>query len=625
MMPGSRSICRECRLAWKRKGSKAVAIGIGQARPWLTLLISLLFVVPAWAATQKLQWTGPAESLDVIAGYRLYLGTESGTYTTVFDLGLPVTGIAGEFEASVEVPEGQVFYAAIASYREDGEEITWSSEMTLGESTGRVASPVTEEKGDTPMRSDLPGAVAVFPLHSMGVTSGTGRLLTAPRGDPRLFVVEREGLVRIVEGGIQRAVPFLDLGDQTDWVDGGGLISLAFDPGYEDTGHFFVTHTASDGELILTRFTVSDDPYQADPFSGVEILSVLLPYRGNPGGGLAFGSDGSLFVAIGDGGGPEDPGEFAQDGEVLLGKILRLDVGRPPRGDALPSANGYYAVPANNPFLGDENVRDEIWGLGLQNPGHLSVDSRTGDLWIADRGSQRRHEIDWERGGAPGGQNFAWDLAEGTDCQVEGSDSACAAETLEEPVVEYPVTENRCGVVGGFAYRGSVPDRHGEYFFMDGCTGQFWSYNREAQTFADWSGIFAWSDLDEVQAVAMGEGGTGELFLLGSDSGIYKLGSGISECSDGLDNDGDGLTDYPDDPGCADAASALELALCDDGLDNDGDGAVDIDDSECSARHENGEVRSALLTDLTSEPLCGLGAEVILLLPILRGLRRLTT
>ncbi|MFP6640308.1 MAG: PQQ-dependent sugar dehydrogenase, partial [Myxococcota bacterium] len=493
MMIERRSAPRPCRAAWEGKGSIAVHTRVVLAGRWMLAGIALLFAGEAFSATQTVQWQGLAASEGSIAGYRLYLGPVSGIYTTVFDLGLPTADGAGEFEAWVDVPEGEVFYAVIASYGEEGGEKTRSSEIILGGPTDVSARPLPQDGIDSSQEQDRRWPITVAPLQAMGATRGTGRMLTAPSGDPRLFVVEREGAVRIVEGGLQRGVPFLDLDDQTAWVDGGGLISLAFDPDYAQNGHFFVTHTSPEGEFILTRFSVSDDLYEADPFSGVEILSLLLPYRGNPGGGLAFDADGYLLVAIGDGGGEGDPADLAQDGEVLLGKVLRLDVADRRRPDSVPSREGPYALPADNPFLDDETVRDEIWAFGLRDPGHLSVDSRTGDLWIADRGGRSRHEVDWEPGDTAGGHNYAWDVAEGTQCQVAGSARRCTSTEWTDPVVEYAVTETHCGVVGGFAYRGVLPERQGEYFFMDGCTGQFWSYDREAEAFADWSRVFSGS------------------------------------------------------------------------------------------------------------------------------------
>ena len=562
----------------------------------LGLLLALLLAGPAWGAAQALRWQGPPGVEAQIAGYRLYVGERVGEYDRVFDLGLPHLGETDMFGAVVEVAEGEVLYGALASYDREGNESDLSQELVLRALTQGAEDPGRGESDET---SDpgRPDSVASF--LAMGATSGSARSVTSPPGDPRLFVVEQTGQVRLIEGGIQRAKPFLDLGDQTDWVDGGGLMSLAFDPDYAQNGYLYVTHTDSEGYFLLTRFTADADAYSADPFSAVGILEVLLPYRGNPGGGLAFGRDRNLFVGIGDGGGTGDPGQMAQDGKVMQGKVLRIDVSERP----LVVSNGRgkleYGIPETNPFADDERVRDEVWAVGLHNPEEISVDPLSGDLWVADRGERLRHEVNWESGERGGGLNYAWNVIEGTRCYSEASSSSCGASQFLKPAVEYAVINDDCGVAGGHVYRGAFPDWQGRYFFVDECRGELWSYDFDAHELADWSSAFATAELDDVRAVAMGQGGNGELFIVGSDWGVYKLGTDRPECGDGFDNDGDGRVDYPQDPGCEDEFSSLENALCDDGIDNDGDNLIDRLDPQCTAGYDNREAQSGLFMELS--------------------------
>ena len=558
---------------------------------WLGLLV-LLLAGPAWGSPQALRWQGPTDSEIRIVGYRLYMGDKSGEYDRFFDVGLPRLDEGGVFGAIVEVPQGGSLYAALTSYDEEGNESDLSEEMVLRSlvpGPGERLPPAFAESAGS-----VPPAYAAS-LLAMGATTGQSRLVTSPPGDPRLFAVDQRGNVNVIEGGFQRPKPFLDLDDQTGWVDGGGLISLAFDPDYASNGHLYVTHTDPDGFLLLTRFTVGPDPYSVDRFSAVEILEILLPYRGNPGGGLSFGPEGHLFVAIGDGGGTGDPGGLSQDGQVFQGKVLRIDVTDRPVQVFDGRSRLEYGIPEDNPFVEDEGVRDEVWASGLRDPGRISVDSLTGDLWIADRGERLRHEINWESGAGEGGLNYAWNRIEGTRCYGEGP---CSASGFVKPSVEYAALSETCGVAGGSVYRGVFPTWQGRYFFVDECRGELWSYDFDAHELANWTPTFLNSELDDVRAVAVGQGGAGELFVLGSDWGVYKLGQERPECSDGFDNDGDGRVDHPQDPGCENALSRQESTLCDDGLDNDGDARVDGRDPQCLAGYHNREAESAFLTEL---------------------------
>jgi hypothetical protein len=233
-----------------------------------------------------------------------------------------------------------------------------------------------------------------------GVTNG---------GDGRLFVTERTGLIRIVENGQLLPVPFLDIQGQVGSVDNWeqGLLGLAFHPDYVNNGLFFVNYINLDGDTHLSRFQVSDGyPNLADLDSEVVVLFIDQPTIIHNGGGLAFGPDGYLYASLGDGGWLNDPENQAQNKQLLLGKILRLDVST---GNTAP----FYTVPADNPFVNEPGPADEIWALGFRNPWRITFDSQTGDLFIGDVGNFYQEEIDFQEAGDPGGNNYGWRCYEG--------------------------------------------------------------------------------------------------------------------------------------------------------------------------------------------------------------------
>ncbi|MDA1259927.1 MAG: PQQ-dependent sugar dehydrogenase, partial [Planctomycetota bacterium] len=285
-------------------------------------------------------------------------------------------------------------------------------------------------------------------------------LVTHAPGDDasRLFIVTQPGQIRLYSGGALLPTPFIDLSAQLVYGGEQGLLGLAFHPHYETNGFFFVNYTeASSGDTVIERFQV--DPNNADVAmagSGLVILQIDQPYTNHNGGWIDFGPDGYLYVAMGDGGSGGDPGNRAQSGSSLLGKMLRLDVDKP--------AGGLnYGIPPSNPFVGDPNFLDEIWSYGLRNPWRCDFDSLTGDLWIADVGQSAWEEIDFEPAGS-GGRNYGWRIMEGGHCF--NPSSGCNTAGLELPIHEYDRSGGRCSVIGGFLYRGrEMANMHGRYFF----------------------------------------------------------------------------------------------------------------------------------------------------------------
>jgi glucose/arabinose dehydrogenase len=288
---------------------------------------------------------------------------------------------------------------------------------------------------------------------------------TAGDGSDRLFVVEQPGRIRIVRDGELEPEPFLDISDRL--VSGGeqGLLGLAFHPRYVENGRFFVNYTDLRGDTVIAEFAVSaDDPDRADPGSERVILGFDQPFANHNGGNLAFGPDGNLWIGTGDGGDAGDPFGNGQSLETYLGKMLRIDVDHRDKGLA-------YAIPPDNPFVGDPDALPEIWAYGLRNPWRYSFDRETGDLWIGDVGQNSYEEID-HVSSSKAGRNFGWNVMEGRECYQPLT--GCDESGMTLPVAVYGHSQG-CSVTGGFVYRGSEwPALLGAYLFSDYCSGTIW-------------------------------------------------------------------------------------------------------------------------------------------------------
>jgi glucose/arabinose dehydrogenase len=298
-------------------------------------------------------------------------------------------------------------------------------------------------------------------------------------------------------------------------VSGGGeqgLLGLAVPPTFPDDPRLFVDYTDLEGNTVVASYSLpAGDSPRFDPASAVWILTVNQPYPNHNGGALAFGPDGMLYVSFGDGGSGGDPLGNGQRTDVVLGKILRLDV----RPDA--ATNGRYAVPPDNPFVGKADTRPEIWEYGLRNPWRLSFDRATGDLWIGDVGQNAWEEVDVAPAGV-GGLNFGWNTMEGNHCfsPKEG----CPTSGITPPVAEYGHDGGACTVIGGSVYRGKAqPLLVGGYVFADYCSGQMWAIAADVDGYQDpvpvgtaGSGI-----------AAFGEDAAGELYAANLDGTISRL------------------------------------------------------------------------------------------------------
>ena len=282
----------------------------------------------------------------------------------------------------------------------------------------------------------------------------------------RIFVVEQPGHIRIVKNGVKNETAFLDISERVDCCGGErGLFGLAFPPSFSENKHFYVSYTNSEGATNISRFAASDDPDRADEESEEILLTIEQPSDNHNGGHLAFGPhDGYLYIGSGDGGLPRDPENRGQATDSLLGKLLRIDV---------ESGAEPYGIPADNPFIENEEYRHEIWALGLRNPWGFAFDFPSGDLYLPDTGNYKREEVNFQPAGSRGGENYGWPIMEGSIC-FEHDLLKCSADGLTLPVADYDHTRG-CAIVGGAVYRAdSIPDLKGMFIVADFCTGQIW-------------------------------------------------------------------------------------------------------------------------------------------------------
>ena len=328
-------------------------------------------------------------------------------------------------------------------------------------------------------------------------------------GSGRLFVVLQGGRIVIVEDGRVLSEPFLDIRGLISAGGERGLLDVAFHPDYAQNGTFFVNYTDTSGDTVVARYRISNDPNRADPASGSVVLTVGQPRGNHNGGQTRFGPDGYLYIALGDGGGGGDPYGNGQDLTTLLGALLRLDVDT-----AEP-----YAVPADNPFVHDPEARDEIWAYGLRNPWRFSFDRETGDLWIADVGQGAWEEINLQPAGSAGGENYGWNIMEGTHCFPQGT--SCDTDGLVLPVITYANGSGNCSVTGGYRYRGeALVDLQGRFIFGDYCSGTIWGASQGTD------GGWTFETLLDTgfRIATFGEGETGELYVADHGGGaVYRL------------------------------------------------------------------------------------------------------
>jgi len=344
------------------------------------------------------------------------------------------------------------------------------------------------------------------PVDVVPVNDGTGRI----------FIVEQGGIIKLYSNTYTLLnSDFLTI--STNIAIGGeqGLLSLAFHPNYATNRYFFVYYTNAAGGVNIDRFqTLLADPNQADASTRTNIMTIdkPIPFTNHNGGKLNFGAGGHLFFGLGDCGSSGDPRNFAQRGDSLWGKMVRINVDNfttPP----------YYTVPADNPYVGSGTILNEIFSFGLRNPFRWSFDRLNGDLWLADVGQNAKEEVNTLTAAAFNGANFGWRCYEGLSPY---NTTGCLAPTnYISPVFEYGHNSSTGGfsITGGYVYRGSVyPAMYGYYICADYISGNVWVINATSYAATQQSTQLA-------NIAGFGELPNGELLALSRNGILYAVSS----------------------------------------------------------------------------------------------------
>jgi glucose/arabinose dehydrogenase len=330
-------------------------------------------------------------------------------------------------------------------------------------------------------------------------------ILQAPGDDSRLFIVEQDGKVWVVninDAGAASTL-FIDISDRVDsQYFESGLLGMAFHPEFQTNLKVYLSYTKNGSPLVshVTVVNSSDGGLTLDPGTESIILTLDQPFTNHNGGGIVFGPDGYLYIGFGDGGAGGDPSGNAQNTDTLLGNILRIDVN-----GASP-----YTTPATNPFA-TGGGRSEIFAWGLRNPWKFSFNSQSGKLFTGDVGQELWEEIDI----VVNGGNYGWNIREGAHCY---DSFTCDSTGLIEPVTEYSSSQG-CSVTGGHVYR-SGTNIPAVYIYGDWCSGNIWGL------FGIDEGAYSTRLLQEsdLNISSFGQGHDGSIYLADYyDGGIYKI------------------------------------------------------------------------------------------------------
>jgi uncharacterized protein (TIGR03437 family) len=344
-----------------------------------------------------------------------------------------------------------------------------------------------------------------------GISNPTD-IQAANDGAGRLFLVQQNGVIRILRDGAVLSRPFLDISSKTTGSGERGLLGLAFPPGFAQSQRFYVHYTDLQGDTTVALYRVSSDPNLADPPSEIVLLKQTQPFSNHNGGQLTFGPDGYLYLGLGDGGSGGDPQGNGQNRNTLLGKILRFDVESDP---------GRIRIPLSNPFVNTAGARPEVWAYGLRNPWRFSFDRDTHDLWIADVGQDRYEEVDFQLASSPGGENYGWNRMEGLHCYA----AACDQSGLVLPVAEYSHADGGCSITGGYVYRGrQSPGMRGLYLYGDLCSGRIWGIERQGA---------AWTNRQLLASgfsiTTFGQDESGEIYVANAANGtIHRIEGAVA-------------------------------------------------------------------------------------------------
>jgi glucose/arabinose dehydrogenase len=358
-------------------------------------------------------------------------------------------------------------------------------------------------------------------LQQLALGSLSGPIdLQAPPGDARLFIAERAGRLRIVQGGVLLPTAFLDISNRVLTDGEAGLLSFAFHPQFASNPqqrfvfvHFIENIPNTSGDIVVERYQVSSTNPNVLDTSGTEVIRIPhrdMNFTNHYGGRVAFGPDGMLYLSTGDGGGGGDTLMNGQKASTLLGKLLRLDVSMHPTPP--------YTIPADNPTWPGAMPRGENWAIGLRNPFRYSFDAPTGQLYIADVGQSQREEIDVVAAGAAG-LNYGWNLMEGMRCFPNGGQ--CNTMGLTLPVYDYDHGQG-CSIIGGYVYRGAaMPELQGQYLFSDYCSGfvRGLSFENGIATVRQAPMVNAGTNVVQ----SFGQDGAGELYILTGDGRVLQI------------------------------------------------------------------------------------------------------
>ncbi|HEV8389705.1 MAG TPA: PQQ-dependent sugar dehydrogenase [Dongiaceae bacterium] len=367
---------------------------------------------------------------------------------------------------------------------------------------------------------------------------GAGALFVtgAPGDDGFVYALRKDtGDIARINTNTGAQSTFLDIPDsQFSTQSERGVLGLAFHPDYAANGRFFVYLTNPTGDIEVREYARSAGDSAIADVAPVQTI-ITIPhsaFANHNGGSLTFGPDGNLYIAVGDGGSANDPDGNAQNINVLLGKILRIDV----NGDDFPGdPSRNYAIPDDNPFAGVTPGADEIWDYGLRNPWRISFDPLTGDLYIGDVGQSAREEVDFEPSGGPGGVNYGWDFREGT---LQGPSAPPVPPiSFTGPVFDYPRDVGH-SITGGYVYRGPAPGLQGAYFFGDFISGRLMTLrmvNGVAEDAIDRTAQLVGADLSLISS--FGTDNAGNLYVVTFGGAIYRLDPGIAagDSADAID------------------------------------------------------------------------------------------
>jgi len=332
--------------------------------------------------------------------------------------------------------------------------------------------------------------------------------VTGPSGDTkRLFVVEKGGRIKLLLKGKKLARPFLNIANKVSSGGEQGLLSMAFAPNYSSSRKFYVNYTDKSGDTRVVEYRAAKKGRYALKKSARLVIKIPQPADNHNGGQLQFGSDGYLYIGMGDGGGAGDPDNNAQNLRSLLGKMLRI---KP------VATNGRgYSVPADNPFVNKSGARAEIYSYGLRNPWRFSFDRLNGALVIADVGQSEWEEVDYAAVGAASGANYGWRAREGDHPYGPGT-----APNAVPPVLEMSHSDGWCSITGGYVVRDkSLPSLNGKYLFGDFCKSEIYSAKLAPGSA---TGIGP-TGLNASQLVSFGQDGSGRIYTVSLTGKVSRV------------------------------------------------------------------------------------------------------